>query len=391
MTDDQKPIDRLMEGTRIKGESRMILDGTKPQNVTREQARRVIAEATRMKDSCGLKWKEIARAIGCGSGVFSAVINQNYIGDWQGVIVDLDKWVEEEQKRQLAPKPTEFVRTKVAEEVFTVADAVTTLKCIGLVFGWAGIGKTKALRAVAAEKPGSIFISIKTATATSMGVLQQIAEGCGLRDCYNANQRGLTLRLEQLLRGTPRLIIIDEIHKLCGGRDDKVLHVLRDLHDATGDSDAGTGVPMLWSGTTDLIGYLERRQAGGREPLAQIRRRIGICRDLTERTYTADGGPGEPLYSVEEIRKVFAKSKMRLAPDAAKYLFMLANLPDCGGLGGCKNLIVMATKVHERHGDVLTADMLRGVHRLLVNRRAYGLLETRMEETTAPRPIARAG
>ena len=86
----------------------------------------------------------------------------------------------------------------------------------------------------------------------------------------------------------------------------------------------------------------------------------------------------------EEVRRVFARSKMRLAPDAARHLTTLANLPDSGGLGTCHNLVVMATKVHERSGAaVLTADMLRSVHRLLVNRRTFHALEGQMREHTS--------
>ena len=65
------------------------------------------------------------------------------------------------------------------------------------------------------------------------------------------------------------------------------------------------------------------------------------------------------------------------------------NLPDSGALGACRNLVIMATKVHEGKADVLTSDMLRAVHRLLVNRSAFRVLETRMEEPR--RPLAKVG
>jgi len=148
---------------------------------------------------------------------------------------------------------------------------------------------------------------------------------------------------------------------------------------------------MLWSGTTDLVAYLERGQARGHEPLAQIRRRIGIARNLAERADGGDGGgpdDGEPLYSVDEIRRVFARGKMRLAPEAVRYLWLLANLPDSGGLGTCRNLVVMATKVNESAAATLTEAMLRGVHRLLVSTRDYGLLQARMREQTQPAQAA---
>ncbi len=336
------------------------------------------------QDRSGLKWKELARAIGIASTTLSQIVNGTYPGRWQKHIVDIDKWLEEELKRERAPKPTEFVRTNVAEAVYTVADAASTLKGIGLVYGWAGVGKTTALQAIVADKPGSVFVSMKTAKASPMGVLHAIAAAIGLRDSYNNKQRELTDRLEQLLRGTPRLIVIDEIHKLCGSKDDKALHVLRDLHDAT-------GVPMLWSGTIDLVRYLERGQAAGREPLAQIRSRICVARDLNDTAGTGGGDEGDTLYTIDEIRRVFAKSKMRMAPDAARYLWKLANLPDSGALRTCKNLVIMATKINSIGGaGVLTADMLRDAQQLLVSRRDYATLQSTLQDTR-PRPLAKVG
>ena len=82
---------------------------------------------------------------------------------------------------------------------------------------------------------------------------------------------------------------------------------------------------------------------------------------------------------------------MRLAPDAVRHLTQLANLPGSGGLRACKNIVVMATKVHQARADVLTADMLRSVHRMLVNRRAFDQVEDRIEETRPPAVAAKLG
>lgn len=166
---------------------------------------------------------------------------------------------------------------------------------------------------------------------------------------------------------------------------DKVLNVLRDLHDAT-------GCPMLWCGTTDLVAYLERETGLTREPLAQIRRRIVICRDLTERTYKPDGGPGEPLYTVEEIRSIFAAGKLKLTSDALRTLTDLANLFDSGHLGACRSLLAMTVKLNERTADVITGDMLKASLGLMVNRRAMLHLGERLSaQRVQPVNRVRAG
>jgi hypothetical protein len=192
--------------------------------------------------------------------------------------------------------------------------------------------------------------------------------------------------------GTSRLLMIDQIHSLCHTKDDRAFFYLMDLYDATRS-------PQLWCGTTDIVAYFDRGQAKGRETLAQIRSRIGISRDLMQRTEGDRGsgggaagaaGMGEPLYTVKEIRAIYGKGSMRLAPDAERYLLEVANLPDAGALRTCDNLVKMATKANELRATVLTADMLRAVHRLLVNARAYGMLEQRLEDGR-PTSMAKVG
>lgn len=378
-------FEQLRDDSRIKWASRLIPDDTDPQNVTQPVAHAVIEAVRAYQERNSLKWKEIARSIGIGVTTLGSLVNGHYVPRWQDHAIDLDKWLEAELKRETTPRPTEFVMTRVAESIRTVAEVATALKGIGLIYGWAGIGKTLALQVIAADKPGSCFVSIKTSVTTPLGVLQAIATGIGLRVNCNDGQRALTLRLEQILRGTPRLIIIDEIHKLCGSCEDKALHVLRDLYDAT-------GVPMLWSGTIDLVAYLDRGRAKGREPLSQIRSRVCIARDLSDFTGTGDGGGdgGEPLYTLEEIRRVFAKSQMRLAPDAAQYLLKLANLPDSGALRTCRNLVIIATKIHASRGDVLTGAMLQSAHQLLVSRRDFSAVQGSLNDSET-KPVARVG
>jgi hypothetical protein len=142
--------------------------------------------------------------------------------------------------------------------------------------------------------------------------------------------------------------------------------------------------PQLWCGTSDIVQYLNRRQARGEFTLAQIRRRIQINHDLMERTRRGDGNPGEPLYTVEEIRKIFSRNKMRLATDAALYVCALACIEDSGAIGSAANLVRAATAINEPRGaTVLTADMLRSMHRMVLGSNRYQLQLAQLEEYTA--------
>ena len=371
------PMESLVEGSRV---TTSIIRHTDPANVTEEEAADVIAAVRSYMAASRMSLTFAARAIGYSVSVLSQVFSRTYDGNWRQIVLDLDRWLADG-----VTKPAEFVRIRVAEEVFAVGEAAIRLKGIGLVFGPAGLGKTLALRALAAEKPGAVYVSLKTIASSAAGVIEAIARA--MRLIPSATQlhatRHIVAGIEDKLQGTPRLLIIDEIHKLCGQAGDRALTVLRDLYDATQS-------PQLWCGTTDLVAYLERDTGDAREPLAQIRRRITICRDLTERTMAPGGGPGEPLYSIDEIRAVFANSKMRLSADAIRMLVELANVPDGGHLGVCSALVRMATILHERRAEVLTADMLRGALGLMVHRKAAAHLDERLL-ADGRRPVCKVG
>lgn len=388
MRDDGNGGKQAIDKTRERGESRMILDTTRPEAVTRDIGEAVVRAVLDYVERTGISRGKIAKALGIGAPTLGQVLNWKYPGNWQQVVVDLDRWLEEQQKRDNAPRATTFVWTKVATEILAVADAATTLGTIGLVYGprSSGIGKTIALQAIAAEKPGCVMVTIEKVNASYTGVIRAVARELRIGQGQAAYLYG---EIKKRLLETPRLLIVDQIHNLCGVKDDKPLFVLSEIHRAT-------GAPQLWAGTTDIATYLDNGKERGRETLAQIASLIMPQRDLLERTGDAGGGGsggadlGEPLYTLDEVRKVFAKAPMRLAPDAARYLMDLANHPDSGALRTCKNLVVMAATIHAGRGDVISAHMLREVHRMLVSRRAFRRLENQIEDERQA-PVAKVG
>lgn len=358
----------------------MILEGTDPQTITREQAQAVIEAVTGYlhNNQERVSRAAVAKAIGIAGSTLGQVLSWKYPGNWQAIVLHLDKWLDDQQRRDAAPRTNEFVWTSVAQEIKTVADMSVALNTIGLVYGptTSGIGKTMALQAIHAEKAGSLLITVEKAQATVLGLLKAIASE--LRISTTAQQTAyLYERIKSALVGSNRLLLVDQIHSLCDGRDDRAFFVLCELHDAT-------KAPQLWCGTADIVAYLDRRQARGRESLAQIRRRIGIRRDLMERTRTSDGGRGEPLYTIDEIRRVFARNKMKLATDAAQFLCRLANLEDSGALGLASKLVRAATIANSTRSDVLTADMLRAMLRLTESSRIYTLMLDKLDTDTGP-------
>lgn len=381
---DQHPIDRLTENARVRGETWLVAEGSTAEAVTPDVAAEVLRRVEHWKREKKLTLAQIARGIGKGESTVSQVLSGKYAGDARSVVMDLDRWLDDQVQIDLAPRPASFVWTNVARKIETIARAAVELRTIGLVYGpeTSGLGKTTALQAVAPERPGCILVTVDKVNATLLGTLEQIARHLRIGHVYSA---AFTFeRIVGALAGTSRLLIVDQVHNLCGAKGDKPFYMLADLHERT-------KAPQLWAGTTDIVDYLRRGQRKGEEPLSQIRSRIGISCDLTQEARRGGGGGGGQLFTVDEVRSIFAQNKMRLAPDAARYLHRLANLPDSGALRTCRNLVAMATTLYGSRGDVLTEELLRAAHRLLVPDEAYATLQRQIEERSGSAGAALLG
>jgi hypothetical protein len=340
-----KPIiDVLIDRERVIGATRMFLDGKDAATVTQDEARLVIQQVELYIKDRKLSRKDVARAIGVSPGVISEVLASKYQGDWRSVILQLDRWLDQQAKADDAPGGTKFIWTSVANEIATVAKLVSQLRKIGLVYGpdTPGIGKTMALEALNQVLPGSMLITIDKAHANPTGLLRAIARVLRITD----GRRNATLydRIVEKLKGTPRLLMIDQIHNLRHAKDDKPFYYLTDLWDRT-------KAPQLWCGTADLAAYFRRGKARGDESLAQIASRITYVRDLMQRTAEPkDGGRGEPLVTVEDVIKMFASNKIKITTDAIRMLWSIACLPESGSLRTCANLVLIATIIAEQLG-----------------------------------------
>ena len=382
MTNSTRSInDRLLDRERVNGASRMIPEGTPAAEVSEEAGRAVAHAVDHYAKARGVSRKQIARAIGYRSpGVISEFVAGTYRGNWRQLALDLDAWLADQEERDRSPRESRFVWTSVAKQVRMIAGLVTRTNTIGMVFGpeSSGIGKTMALRAVHSETPGSILVTVEKVHNNPTGLLRAIAQAMHVSDGKKNSE--IYNRIKGLLKGTPRLLMIDQIHNLRGSKDDKPLYILADLWDAT-------AAPQLWCGTADMQDYLRRGQRRGDEPLAQIRSRIQIAYDLADLTRGdgTGGRPGaagdRPLFSVDDIRQAFGSDKMRLSTDGARYLCGLANVPEGGALRTVASVVRLASLVAEQVGEgTLTEQMLRDAFRLTLSTHKFELAAARLEE-----------
>lgn len=348
ITDPNNWSEKLAQQARILSGARMLRDD---QPLTDEITNQVINRLQEFLRRSGKSQEWAARSMAIGAATLSQVMSGTYPGDVDRIIRTIDKWNDQQERKETAPKPAGFVRTTVAGKMYGVARWIQQIGAIGLIHGPAGSGKTITLKAIAAETPGSVYVCINTAGQRKRPVLIALASACripGLQLTADA----IFEQLVTLLKDTGRLIIVDEIHKLAGRQNDEALHVLRDLHDAT-------GCPMLWAGQTNIHSYLKQGKVRF-EPLDQIDSRIKFRLDITAIVNQEDGGDG--LYTVDDIRKwIDAQGlKLKVADDAVRYMQMVANTPGMGGLRTCDGLIRVAVAV-ARNDAPITAEKLRGI------------------------------
>ncbi len=244
----------------------------------------------------------------------------------------LNNWVEQHARQQAVKLKGKFVDTKVALDVLNMAKLVRENQTMGLVVGPAGIGKTRCAQALHETYVGSVLLTVGTGAHHPKGLTSLLAEQLGVRG-PGALKSQFTFRsqLERIvarLEGSNRLIIIDEAHKL----NNEALELVRELHDAT-------GCPVYMLATKDLHDRIRRTSDPDH---GQLFSRVDIMYPLTKGRDVSSGG--KPLFTVDEIRKLYEQTPIRLSADASRYLQGVANELGAGSLRRCRVLLVNAAR-----------------------------------------------
>lgn len=367
VNDKKNLIDKLIEDARYLGDIRMLRD---EQPVTEDLAKQVIERFQQFLVRVEKSAEWAARSMGVSASTLSQVVSGNYAGDAEKHLRNIDRWLEGQIMREAAPKPAGFVRTSVAEQIYAAAKVVIKTNAIAVVHGPNGCGKTMTLQAIRAETPGSLYVSVDSSGRRVRAVLDSLFKALRMSGLKLSTSQ-MFQQIATALRDTGRLIIIDEVHKLAGRQNDDALHVLRDLHDQT-------RCPMLWAGNGKIASYIRDNQSDGYDPLDQIFGRISVWLDLTEKAENAEGG-GSTLCTVQDIQKFLAGSKIRLSPDATRYLAKLGSDASLGCYRAVKHLVMLAM-IYAKD-QLITADMLRAIQRERLGKRTAEAVDEKIGET----------
>ena len=341
---------------------------------TQEQAQQVIAAVKQFRQETGMSQRELARNAEIPNTDIGNFMQGVLSGDWKTTAWSLDNYLEQYTSGKVAS----FVETRVSKEVCSAVNIAMEHGSIGLIRGDTGMGKTTALKVKARETPWAVLVSITTTGTKGKAILGNIASE--LRSYGSRFTENEVYQLvDEKLRGRS-ILIVDEAHKLCHCDNDRSFHILLDLY-------KNTKVPQLWSGTTDLIRYFNKRIGQGREPLAQIRRMIMPAVDLN-----ALPGVEGRAFNGQEIQKLLGAGRLKLDAQATLYMVTLANLPQEGALGLVKNLYQMGCKIAAGYSAlVITRDILREAHGHIGSQTTRAMVDARTpaEVGTTEQPAAK--
>ncbi|MCK4660184.1 MAG: AAA family ATPase [Phycisphaerae bacterium] len=340
-------FDLVRQADRVARTARMLNES---EPLTPGQRKDIIERGYKFLDeNPGYTQAKIARELGISDPTFSSVLKERQTGKAADKhLTQLHNWLELEARRDNIIRNREFIETTVALAVIGVARIVAETCKMGVVYGPAQIGKTFTLQAIEGDQGfgDPVLLRITEATLRPLPLCRAIAARFKLQ--ASGTFDALFLRLVNRLKGTKRMLMFDEVERV----HYKTLETIRDLHDQT-------GCPVLLSGKPLIYRKLGQRQLGDfSEVTDQLASRIVVKRDLTEH---ARGKNPQPLFSQEDIRKLIHNSdlKLRVSPDAVKWLQTRASSHGCGGIGKVLVSLYLAAKIaYASSEDVITAATL---------------------------------
>ncbi len=192
-----------------------------------------------------------------------------------------------------------FVETPTAKKIYALLKYTSALSDVGVIYGGAGIGKTRCLREYAETQPNVWFVTMSSVTASMAACLEEIALALGLKGFSGRAsrlQREIVKRLDDVEGG---VVIVDEAQHLFLGS----LEAIRSIHDST-------DIGLILSGNESVY---SRLSAGGTRAaaFAQLFSRIG------KRLYLSRSLPGDATALARSFG-VNGERELKLCEEIAK-------------------------------------------------------------------------
>lgn len=275
--------------------------------------------------SSGQSQAAISKRIGLSAATISQFLNSSYCGDNEEVAMKVGSFLNLQEMRQDYANAPDFTdKLKNTRKIYIALDYVYSNRCIGVVAGVSGCGKTTALKNYQKIMNGVVYVQADATKWSPCSILKLIAKSMG-EPCKGSASEILDKLVDELA-GTDRLIIIDEAQHLTA----RAFDTLRALNDRA-------EVGVIYAGTPDIID----RMTTGRlqEDFDQVYSRIGYTCNLINR------------FSLKEISVLF--DGFHLDETVIQYLCNAASKK--GGLRYMVNLFKVASA---KSGKAVTVQSL---------------------------------
>lgn len=179
----------------------------------------------------GLTQSNAAKEIGLSVAALNQWLQGKYKGDNNEVKNKLIKWLAACERRKDANETrldrTLYISTPTGSRIKNVLSYTQAAADLSVIYGGAGVGKTRAIKNYAALSPNVWVATMRPDTSGVASCLEEISEAVGIKMPGRASRqsRDLSRRLEN----TAGLLIIDEAQHLSLNAVESV----RSIHDAS--------------------------------------------------------------------------------------------------------------------------------------------------------------
>lgn len=278
-----------------------------------------------MEDT-GKNQTAVAKELDISSSRMSSFLSGTYKTP-HTVIPKVQELLQMREKKKVAPKKPEYRETSVNRCVINAIKYCHVQGNFGVVYGDAGIGKTMAIEQYLKENSLAIGITISPTYASITGVNELLGEQLGVKERVS---RKITKEIENKLRGSGRVIIVDEAQLLTT----RTLDHLRCMSDHT-----EVGVCLI--GNYEVY---NRLRGNGEAMFAQLFSRSGMNKMVMTKDLTR-----------EDVNNVFGDYD--IDQDSMDILYHICH--SNWGLRGAVNVYVNTAAVFEK----ITAENLTKIMR----------------------------
>ncbi len=269
----------------------------------------------------------VARGIGKSAAVISQFLSGKYKGDVKKLTITIRAWIEQDLQRRRAPNYEGFVLTGVAKRIISALNFASKTNGIAIIYGPAGIGKTMTINSYCQKQPSTILVRICVGATTARGFLGLLCDALHIHH-YMLTDKMIRAIIDKI-NHTGRMIIIDEAHRL----KLNAYEAIRDIHDIT-------QCPIALIGTAKIIRQIDENLRDSKDWITdQFSSRNCIRQDLLSAMQGGYGG--KLLFTSKEIFEIFDSQKIRLLPEAARWLAKLASTVGLGGLRRVQRILSM--------------------------------------------------